>query len=211
MSCTRRSPKRPTWTESAWRCDGLGLTIEDPVKDSTFTNDHGQPDHVCAYMPILLPGGRRKFGGARIGQATLHMREVLYDEAPVQTASHTGAQIPIPRADLHVLQRSQGRVDGWYRAKLYGCRASDPDACDEWPWQATSQGGPGLSHLRIINGKQNSASGNELKNFYEYCKLSKDEYFLVAPVPRFLLLEDWGLGLPTEPISSEFSCRPKPE
>ena len=53
-------------------------------------------------------------------------------------------------------------------------------ACDEWPWAATHQGGPG-AHLRILNFNHNSASGSDLNAFYTVCGVATDQSFAVLP------------------------------
>ncbi|MFP5363049.1 MAG: hypothetical protein ACLGI5_10000 [Thermoleophilia bacterium] len=82
-------------------------------------------------------------------------------------------------------------------------RISNPaaTACDEWPWQTTEQGGETpstgvLPHLKIINARQNSASGNRYNRFLDKCevKIAKAAptptngagRFLVIPLPSWM-------------------------
>lgn len=78
------------------------------------------------------------------------------------------------------------------------CRGSGrTTACDEWPWQATEQGGQSgvpLPHLKIIDWRQNSVSGARYGGFVSTCKLAERKTlptplngggnFLVIPVSK---------------------------
>jgi hypothetical protein len=89
---------------------------------------------------------------------------------------------------------AHGETDGGAAS----CKGSGRStACDEWPWQKTEQGGPSgvpLPHLKIINWRQNSASGNRYGGFVTTCKLAERKalptplngggHFLVIPVSK---------------------------
>lgn len=101
---------------------------------------------------------------------------------------------PRDRTAWYVKYPETGKTSGSC-AGMY--RLSNPaaTACDEWPWQTTEQGGETpstghLPHLKIINGLQNSASGNRYKTFLDGCKvqLAKAAATLANGAGRFLVI-----------------------
>jgi len=86
---------------------------------------------------------------------------------------------------------------GALKCKGAGWTSPTSTACDEWPWLKTEQGGANaipLPHLKIINGLQNSVSGNRYGRFVTACDLPARKAsslpvhglgnFLVIPVPE---------------------------
>lgn len=87
--------------------------------------------------------------------------------------------------------------------------------CDEWPWQATTQGGaPGPGdvqpHLRIIGKWENRVAGREYQTFLSSCDVEPGGGFFVVPSPSPLFIDDWNLGAPVGPVPSTWigpDCR----
>jgi fibronectin type 3 domain-containing protein len=89
--------------------------------------------------------------------------------------------------------QSQPETDGGAQYCVGTVGVSD---CDEWPWQATEQGGPDASprpHLKLIDLTQNRGSGGDYGRFVTACGLAQRKLapdpaygggnFLVVPLP----------------------------
>ena len=192
-------------------------TFEDLVPDwgDELVKDD---EHACNGISIIVPGGftNPKDGiNKPIWQATQHIGEAVYgtesfspelpmhDEAPGVVNGQPGT------LSWLLLKRWQARGPilpdtpwfGWYSLPPYDCNAKNEtvlkeNECDEYPWAATSQGGPTnrsgepqspFPHLRIINGSHNRDSGNELGAFYNVCHVDDEEWFMSIPTPLALI------------------------
>lgn len=140
------------------------------------------PRHVCELIPTYEPGGATAPGGAPMVSATLHIRDVLYGETNSTDTWPTNP--PIPQPQWQILTKAphpdgETRSD-WHSRPPYNCTGSGGTHCDEWPWFATKQGGPG-AHLRIIDGYENTNGGTDLFSFYSRCNVSDGGSFLIIP------------------------------
>lgn len=142
------------------------------------------PRHVCEVIPTYLPGGATAPGGAPMVSATMHIRDVLYGERNGTETQSTNP--PTPQIQWQILTKAAHPDDTtnsqWHSNAPYNCTGSGPGGthCDEWPWFATKQGGPG-AHLRIINGYENGNGGADLSSFYSKCNVNDGGSFLVTP------------------------------
>jgi len=163
--------------------------------------------HACELVPFYVPGAITQTKGRSIPQSTAHVNEALYATPPVAAQPHVGLQPVGQQPQWHFLNRAEAVRDYWYKQPTtYNCAASVPNACDEWPWAATIQGGaPSVGevqpHLRIIDGTQNSVGGREYQYFADTCGVSRDDHdlFFVAPVPLGFLG-----AVATDPVASSW-------
>lgn len=82
----------------------------------------------------------------------------------------------------------------WYLAEPECASVPAGDACDEYPFWATMQGGPyspKRPHLEPINAKDNSDQGGLYGNFVTICRLTSGDPFLGIPLAP-------ELGIPTQ-------------
>jgi hypothetical protein len=140
------------------------------------------PRHVCELIPTYEPGGSTAPGAKSMVSATLHIRDVLYGEHNGIDTEPTNP--PTPQIQWQILTKA-AHPDGdpdrdWHSDPPYNCTGSGETHCDEWPWFATKQGGPG-AHLRIINGYENMNGGTDLFSFYSKCGVGDGGSFLVIP------------------------------
>lgn len=84
------------------------------------------------------------------------------------------------------------------------CRGTERiTACDEWPWQKTEQGGPSgvpLPHLKVIDWRQNSLSGNGYGQFLTDCSLAARKLSLLHGGGNFLVVPH-SKGAPSTTLS----------
>jgi hypothetical protein len=88
-----------------------------------------------------------------------------------------------------------GESRGWYKGSE-GCPGSSPpegESCDEYPFFATEQGGPGgdpTPSLEYVDRTDNSNQGSRYSGFLSACKIEEGGAFLAVPLPP-------RLGIPT--------------
>lgn len=166
----------------------LGLPTDiDPV--SGLVEILGQVKHICELVPVYMPGGSTHANGLAMQEATFHIRDVLYGERNgLQNYEPTDPAAiwpTLPRENWQVLTRRTSRP-AWYASAPYGCRGSGTDtACDEFPYGATTQGGPG-AHLRIIDFDHNSRGGADWNPSFvapvSGCNVPVGASFVVVPL-----------------------------
>ena len=178
--------------------EGLGLV---PAQIDRFTGivtfPNGEKRHLCELIPVYVPGGGTHASGVPTVDASLHIRDVLYGEHN-RPDNYPGTEPNpgLPRLDWMVLTKAphpDGTTDpNWRRKAPYSCAGSQSPtpatACDEWPWYASEQGGPG-AHLRILDASHNSASGSDYQSFTSGtgCGLVDGSSFAVVPFPAPLI------------------------
>lgn len=130
----------------------------------------------CKTMPIFSPG-------VDIKEATQHDYDAIM-----------GTQAQVGRTDwvqLDYLNSSETDLTqrSWYETdSRCGPYPSGSQACDEYPYWTSAQGGPGAS-LRMISGSDNSNEGIRLNGFVTVCLIkdapmgSFERKFLVIPLP----------------------------
>ncbi len=157
--------------------------------------------HICEFVPIYAPFAGTHANGAHIAEQTTHVSQVLFGTTGVTPQGYTGPNPQIPKPEWIYLNRTiHGKKnDEWYRKPPYLCRVerSSGQACDEFPFNATYQGGAptpfgntaAAPHLSFINGLHNSAAGSDLRSFYYRCGVppaaaiaSSGGPFIVLPI-----------------------------
>jgi len=118
----------------------------------------------CEDMPIFAPGDN-------VREAAQHDLDAitLVNSAWVQLNRSTSPPVG----------------DGWYASTppcVTGTYVGSTHQCDEYPFQSTSQAGPGAS-LRVIDGPDNVNEGGYLSLFYTQCGVGDGEPYLVLPIP----------------------------
>jgi RHS repeat-associated protein len=117
-------------------------------------------------MPIFFTGG-----------------DVLAASAHDLDAIVLGHRSPL----LNVLRNGPpGLPRGWYGLVRYGRPCVAPPGslqdCDEYPFYATAQAGPGADLLVMPRGP-NRSQGTKLQQFYNGCELPDGTEFAVIPIP----------------------------
>ena len=116
------------------------------VSDYYFTVNN-VVKHVCEGISVYGVGGRTYKGLAAIASQAIHIGDLLYGTEPFAAQSHTGAQPPVPREPWFLLRQDDLNVaTRWYRRVAFNCIATKPNACDEWPWASTIEGGEPRTH-----------------------------------------------------------------
>ncbi len=80
-------------------------------------------------------------------------------------------------------RHNAGVPRGWYGGDPRCAKdESDPRACDEYPYYASAQGGPGAS-LKLIDAEHNAQEGRLYEGFLSSCMVTSGDPFLVLPMP----------------------------
>jgi hypothetical protein len=128
----------------------------------------------CEIEPIFAPG-------SDIPSATEHDLKAINSYAPwAQLNYESGAA-----------KEEKGEKRGWYKGRG-DCEGERPPgkSCDEYPYYATAQGGPGKlvePSLEYINAMDNRLEGSYYSGFVSSCKMAErgatGYAFLVTPIP----------------------------
>jgi hypothetical protein len=160
--------KKEAAEEIAERC------IRD-VMDSGETEAEGVDN--CEKLPIFL-------SGSDVPSATDHDLTALAGYPQWVKLNYESAAV----------KEERGEKRNWY-VGLGGCSGRDPTGthCDEYPFYASKQGGPGalrMPSLEYVNKTDNEKQGGRYGNFVSSCKMAErsiTEYaFLSIPLPPAL-------------------------
>jgi hypothetical protein len=131
-----------------------------------YMSEAGNDASECENLPIFL-------SGSDVPTATLHDLKALASHPQwVRLNYESGAG-----------KEERGISREWYKG-LGGCAGAAPEgnSCDEYPFYASQQGGPGAS-LEWIVASDNTGQGAKYAGFLSACKLSEDAPFLAVPIP----------------------------
>lgn len=190
---------------------GLDPNSIDP--ESGMVTSPTGADHLCGLLPVYVVGGSTSASGVPTEEAGLHIHDVLFGEEPLARDNFTpaqpaGANSTAPQRQWQILSSGpSGAAERWYRNLPYSCQATLPQACDEWPWRDSRQGGPANqdkpgAHLRYINSSHNSASGSDYNSFRSTCNVGLDDQFVALTFPEDLIVDR---------VRSQRLCPPGPE
>ena len=149
-----------------------------------------RPPSECLSIATLLPGSDHP-------ENRDHIRRALF---PPDTRKRQ------PNL-LHWVPEPERAAEGWYRkAPIFALSdcigttgGTTGNDCDEYPYRATREGGPGAD-LEPIDSDDNQAAGRKTASFYRICRVGAKgtrHDFLVVPLPR------------ESHIPTRFACNPK--